>query len=452
MSRAPRHGTRKGAPTLPAQVAEALGPERDALVEALAAPSPVSIRINPGKPVPTIGEQVPWCAEGRYLVERPVFTLDPLFHAGCYYVQEASSMLLEQAFHRTGFGSSDILALDLCAAPGGKSTHLSALLSSGSLLVSNEPVRGRWPILCENLWKQGLRHPVITANDPRDLVSLPKTFDLIMVDAPCSGEGMFRKDPFARQQWTPALVAHCAREQARMLDHAWTSLKPGGAIIYSTCTWERSENEDRVRALLDAGGELLPLATDPTWGVVDTDAGHRCYPHRLRGEGFFIAVVRKPGESLVPRNTVQRTSEAQQSPPQWITASTPRSMIGSDDTLYLAPTAWEGAIARFRSTMNIVAPGTPMMERKGDRLVPTAAIALHVELDHGAFTTVDVDLQDALRFLRGEGIRACAAQDAPDPSPDLRLVRYEERALGFLSKAGDRWNNQWPKPWRIRMR
>lgn len=388
---------------------------------------------------------------GRYLSERPIFTLDPLLHCGCYYVQEASSMLLEQAFVRTGIGHKDVMALDLCAAPGGKSTHLSALLSPGSLLICNEPVRGRQPSLTENLWKQGLRHPVITASDPSALDMLPGRFDLIVVDAPCSGEGMFRKDPFARQQWSAGLVAHCAKEQSRILRHAWYALKPGGWIIYSTCTWERTENEDRVKDLTDLGGVFVPLALDPSWGIVDTDAGHRCYPHRLRGEGFFISLVQKPGEPA--RNPEAFVADSLPAGfAEWIDAPSERMVREQDDTVFLLPARWAEEITRIQAHMNVIAPGTPIADRKGARWFPTAALALNLELRRASFTPIEVDHMNALRFLRGEMIDMGTSPGTHDALSDPLLVRYEGYPLGFLSAAGHRWNNRWPKPWRIRMR
>jgi 16S rRNA C967 or C1407 C5-methylase (RsmB/RsmF family) len=254
-------------PELPAELrttlADLIGDEVAQLENALRMAPPTSIRIDPLKGFDPGGASVPWCSTGRYLEERPAFTFDPLFHAGTYYVQEASSMFLEQALLAAGLLKDDILAIDLCAAPGGKSTHLRSLLTPGSLLVANEIDRQRLPALQENLWKWGGPNVVITGSPTRDLNALPDHFDLILVDAPCSGEGMFRKDPFAREQWTPDLVQQCAAMQQSIVHDAWHALAPGGVLIYSTCTWEPAENELQLVPLLEQGADNDP---DPVEG------------------------------------------------------------------------------------------------------------------------------------------------------------------------------------------
>ncbi|MBL0126351.1 MAG: RsmB/NOP family class I SAM-dependent RNA methyltransferase [Flavobacteriales bacterium] len=244
-----------------------LGESFPGLEAALNAPAPTSIRLNPKKPFEADLDPVPWCTTGRYVVERPAFTLDPFFHGGAYYVQEASSMLLEKAVAAAGLLSKNILALDLCAAPGGKSTHLLSLLGDGALLVANERDHQRKLVLAENIWKFGAGHSMITGSNADALRSLPDLFDLILVDAPCSGEGMFRKDPFARRQWSPLLVEQCASVQQQVVPHAWHALAPGGTLIYSTCTWEPSENEAQLRPLLEDSGTCLDLHLDGSWGV-----------------------------------------------------------------------------------------------------------------------------------------------------------------------------------------
>ncbi|MFT3885226.1 MAG: RsmB/NOP family class I SAM-dependent RNA methyltransferase [Flavobacteriales bacterium] len=228
-----RERDRRGAAppiAVPPHVAALLGEEAPALLAALEGPSPISIRLNRRKPVPDRGSPVPWCGMGRYLLERPVFTLDPLLHAGCYYVQEASSMLLEQAVHAAGPWPADTVALDLCAAPGGKSTHIADLLPEEALLICNEPVRPRQAALQENLLKWGRTGTVITGARPEAFLPLGAFADLIVVDAPCSGEGMFRKEPFARTQWNDGLVEHCALQQRAILEVAWELLRPGGTV------------------------------------------------------------------------------------------------------------------------------------------------------------------------------------------------------------------------------
>ncbi len=435
--------------SLPPSVASTLGDDAPALLHALGGPSPISIRLNPFKPIETRGESVPWCTNGRYLAERPVFTLDPLFHAGCYYVQEASSMLLEQAFLQGGLQHHDLLALDLCAAPGGKSTHLASLLSPGSFLVCNEPVHARQAALCENLWKHGRPSVAITGADPIRLEALNSFFDLILVDAPCSGEGMFRKDPFAREQWNEGLVGACARTQHRILDHAWRALAPGGVLIYSTCTWERSENEEQVIKLVNRGGEWQRLKLDPAWGVETTDAGHRCYPHRVQGEGFFISVVRKPGLHALrsPHHPTEKEELA-----EWLRPNEQLTLVETEGVRYAVPVRWSASMRIIADHLRIVAPGQPHSERKGERWRPHASLALSTALDPTSIPAQDVDLMEALAFLRGELPSAASGRSNGSSGERVQLVRYAGHPLGWLHAAGDRWNNGWPAAWRIRMR
>ena len=260
--------------------------------------SPVSIRNNPHKPFKLTGEPIAWSKYGQYLPERPVFTLDPALHAGAYYVQEASSMLLEQAITQAVDITKPIRVLDLCAAPGGKSTHLLSLLHQESLLVSNEVIRSRASILSENIQKWGHQNVIVTNNDPEDFSRLEGLFDLIVVDAPCSGEGLFRKDPEAMNEWSLANVDLCCKRQRRILADMWPALKTNGVLVYSTCTYNEQENEENLEWLQKQQNvEAIQLSLDHAWGIETVQAGklegYRCYPHNVKGEGFFLSVIRK---------------------------------------------------------------------------------------------------------------------------------------------------------------
>lgn len=248
-------------------------------------------------------EQVPWSAAGCYLDKRLTFTFDPLFHAGCYYVQEASSMFVEQALRQYAAGEP-VTMLDLCAAPGGKSTLARSVLPAGSLLVANEVIRNRSQVLAENLTKWGHPGVVVTNSDPADFVPLAAFFDVILADVPCSGEGMFRKDPLSVSEWSEENVEICWQRQRRIISDIWPCLKPGGILIYSTCTYNTKENEENVRWIREEfGAEVLPLETAVGWNITgnllpDEDFPvYRFLPHRTKGEGFFLAVFRKQGRS-----------------------------------------------------------------------------------------------------------------------------------------------------------
>lgn len=281
--------------------------EYNKLADALNDEQPVSIRLNeeklPGSSFSLFhasSDRVPWSATGCYLDRRLTFTFDPLFHAGCYYVQEASSMFVEQALKQY-IGERPSVMLDLCAAPGGKSTHARSVLPVGSLLVANEVIRNRSQILAENLTKWGHPGVVVTNNDPADFAGLEDFFDVILTDVPCSGEGMFRKDPVAVSEWSPENVEICWQRQRRIISDIWPSLKPGGLLIYSTCTYNTKEDEENIRWMHDEfGAEILPVDAPAEWNITgNLLAGedfpvYRFLPHRTKGEGFFLAMLRKP--------------------------------------------------------------------------------------------------------------------------------------------------------------
>ena len=279
-----------------------LGADYDSFAAALDSESPVSLRLNPGKSRPTevLGEAVPWSAQGYYLPERPAFTFDPCFHAGAYYVQEASSMFLGRVIAQ--YIKTPVRYLDLCAAPGGKSTDAIASLPAGSLVVSNEVIPNRAYILAENIVKWGSPYSIVTRNEAADFARLESYFDVIATDVPCSGEGMFRKDPAAIAEWSPAGVARCADRQRQILDDVWPALRPGGLLIYSTCTYNTEENEEMVLYLMNRlGATPLTVDTDPTWGIapalMPSVTAYRFMPHLTRGEGLFLAVLQKPGDA-----------------------------------------------------------------------------------------------------------------------------------------------------------
>ena len=276
-----------------------LSDEYVSLEKALQEEAPVSIRLNPAKQTAPVSryEKVKWCGTGYYLPERPSFTFDPLFHAGCYYVQEASSMFLEQVVKQ--YITSPVVCLDLCAAPGGKSTHLSSLLPERSLLVSNEVIHSRANVLKENLIKWGSPYTVVTCNDPKEIGQLTHLFDVIVADLPCSGEGMFRKDPNSRNEWSMANVQLCAARQRRIIHDIWNCLKPGGLLVYSTCTFNREENEENIRYLVKQfDAEVLSLTVEDGWNISpaieESFPMYRFYQHKTKGEGFCLSLLKKP--------------------------------------------------------------------------------------------------------------------------------------------------------------
>src|SRR4030095_9292224 len=255
-----------------------------------------SIRINPFKKseIRNLKSKIPWTEYGYYLETRPSFTFDPLFHAGCYYVQEASSMFLEQALKQTIDLSEPLKVLDLAAAPGGKSTHLQSLISKEVLLVSNEVIKSRNNVLKDNMIKWGSDNVAVTKNDPKEFARLENYFDMIVVDAPCSGSGLFRRDEEAIGEWSENNVQLCSQRQQRILADVWPALKSDGILIYSTCSYSKEEDENIVRWMANNLSIVnCQLSIDENWNITKSSNGYRFWPDKVKGEGFFIACVKK---------------------------------------------------------------------------------------------------------------------------------------------------------------
>ena len=405
-----------------------MGAERfSRYMEAFDEEAPVSIRLNPQtlgdgsslfdnnsasmsqtkKNRPQMFERVPWCKEGYYLEGRPQFTFDPLFHAGCYYVQEAASMfithVLRQYVHETVEG------LDMCAAPGGKSTAMLSVLPEGSTLVSNEPIPTRAQILLENITKWGAKNCIVTNNYPRDFKKAKAKFDLILCDVPCSGEGMFRKDPATIGEWSLQNVEKCWRLQREIVADAWECLNPGGILIYSTCTFNIKENEENVRWIIDTyDAEPIDIPTEPSWGITgslleDFDAPvYRFIPGITRSEGLFVCVLRKrvKSEELIIKS--------------YNYSATDNSHNKSNHS---------SSLLTLNSKLKV----------------------LQTDLPQGDFPRVDLSYSEALKYLRGEALVL-----PPDTPRGLITVTYKGVSLGPVKNIGNRANNLYPKPWRIK--
>ncbi len=431
-----------------------LGESYENFLTSLQQPSPVSIRLNPRKQFSIEGESVAWSRLGKYMKERPIFTLDPAIHAGAYYVQEASSMFLEQAIAQTLDLTKPIRVLDLCAAPGGKSTHLLSLLHPESLLVSNEVIRSRASILSENIQKWGHMNILVTNNDPEDFSRLTGFFDVIVVDAPCSGEGLFRKAPDAMQEWSPANVDLCSKRQRRILADVWPALKTNGVLIYCTCTYNQQENEENLRWLQEQHDvESITLNIDKSWRIETIEdgniKGYRFYPHQVKGEGFFLSALRKievqqelrikTKKSITP--APKKITEQLQ---EWMLNDTAKLYLWSD-IVYAIPNNQVEEIEFLIQHLKIVQAGTPFVTAKHDKLIPEHAAALSIELRKEHFPRIEVSLEEALHFLRKEPIQVGSTPKG------FALVTYNKLPLGWVNVLDNRANNLYPKEWRIRM-
>ena len=435
--------------------------EAAALCAALEGQPGVSLRPNPRKPAclfPDISaEPVAWSASGRYLSLRPEFTLDPLFHAGCYYVQEAASMFVERAF--AALPAPPARLLDLCAAPGGKSTLWRSLLPDEALLVANEPIRSRAEVLSENLQKWGHPGVVVTNAYPDELGGLRNFFDVVAADVPCSGEGMFRKDEEARREWSPENVAACADRQWQIISDIWPALRPGGHLIYSTCTFNPDEDERSVaRICRELGAEPVPIDVEPSWGIVGDTTGsglpvYHFFPHRARGEGFFLALLRKREEAVQPtprtgrrrKNSVRLPKEALRLG-QWL--QTPDNFAlwaDAEGRVSAISRKWAEDAETLRASVRTLLCGIPLAEPKGPKYLPAHGLALSTARSEAAFPRAALSRTEALAYLRRETVTL--GSDVPR---GYVLVTYEGQALGFVNNLGSRANNLYPPCWRIR--
>jgi 16S rRNA C967 or C1407 C5-methylase (RsmB/RsmF family)/NOL1/NOP2/fmu family ribosome biogenesis protein len=431
-----------------------LGPEFPKFNHSFSDPVKHSIRINPKKfPKEVDLEPVAVCTTGYFLKQRPIYTLDPLFHSGVYYVQESSSMFLEQYIRQ--FPGKKLRVLDLCAAPGGKSTHLSSLLSEDSLLVCNEVIHSRAQVLSENLKKWGNPNVIVTCNDPRDFSRLPGFFDIIVVDAPCSGEGLFHRDPSAMNEWSEANADHCAQRQKRILADVWPALAENGMLVYSTCTFNPAENEENIKWLTEfAPVEAIKLDVPENWNIVTTQAGsipcYRFYPHLVKGEGFFTAAVLKKEKTNIEFRAKIKTAlplagKAEQSLLNRMIKHLPVSILKFEEVYLAFPTELLPALDQVKSSLRIVHAGVKIGEIKQGSLVPAHELAVSTIVDTSLFPVVDLTLEQSITFLKRD--------DFPLEFQERgwNLLTYLNYPLGWAKNIGSRFNNGYPKEWRIRM-
>ena len=430
------------------------GIEADVFFESFHQPVPVSVRANPAKPIaiPSSWQQVPWHPQGYYLPQRPDFTSDPLFHAGVYYVQEASSMFLYQVLTQVADLNQPLKVLDLCAAPGGKSTLILSLLNDQSFLVANEVIRSRVQPLKQNLIRWGNSNCIISNNDPADFEFLEGYFDIVVVDAPCSGEGMFRKDEKARNEWSPEQVSLCASRQNRIIDKAAVLVKKGGFLIYSTCTFANEENEDQIQRLLDTGiWESISINVQAEWGITETSVnrvkGYRFYPYKVKGEGLFMACLQKTDGDETEEVASKKLSflPAKLIPvlTKWLTNTASFSFVMGKEQIYAIPAFMADVYGRLSTRLSIVQCGFPIGKLAGDDLIPTHELALSNAL-HQETPYVELDLNEALLYLKKGSLKP----DANWPK-GWATANYKGKRLGWMKVMPYRMNNYYPAEWRI---
>jgi 16S rRNA C967 or C1407 C5-methylase (RsmB/RsmF family)/NOL1/NOP2/fmu family ribosome biogenesis protein len=453
-------------PTLPTALLSSLeglpGYDEQAFMQVHASEQQItSVRINPLKAFDVhehsfeVDSKIPWTSNGYYLKQRPSFTLDPLLHAGAYYVQEASSMFLEQALRQTADMSQPLKVLDLCAAPGGKSTLVQSVISKESLLVSNEVIKTRANILAENITKWGAENVVVTNNDPKDFAKLENYFDIIVIDAPCSGSGLFRRDPDAINEWSEANVQLCSQRQQRIIADVLPSLKQGGILIYSTCSYSKDEDEAIADWMIDEFNmKSLRLSTALEWNIVEALSdkhnayGYRFYPDKVKGEGFFIACMEKQesegGDFAFPKKSkLEKLSKNESSiAEKWIKDDAGVPILKWKELALALPERFVQDIDLLQQSLYIKQAGVTLGQITPKELIPEHSLALSNLLSNN-IAAVDVTLDEALQYLRKSDLRL------DTNSKGWAVLQYRKKNLGWVKLLPNRLNNYYPKEWRI---
>ena len=414
----------------------------------------ISVRINPYKDIGLFAtnEKVPWCSNGVYLNERPVFTLDPAYHAGAYYVQEASSMFLEHMLKSILPDKKGLRVLDLCAAPGGKSTLIAGLLDKDSLLISNEVIRARASILEENIVRWGYMNTWVTGNDPRDFGKLTGYFDVIVVDAPCSGSGLWRKDVRALDEWSEANVQLCSERQQRILADVWPALKEDGILVYATCSYSPQEDEEILDWLAcEYEVETLPVAVKEEWGIMPVSSskdmtGYRFFPGKVKGEGFFIAALRKKEETdeLRPVRFKPANDKKIQQQAGYLLNDTDLLFIPDKENSCAIRLGHEADIHILQKAVYLRKTGLRLGSAAAKEWLPGHEVALSIDANIN-LPSVNAGREQALRFLKREDM------GIGDIEKGWHIVKYNGLGLGWIKSLGNRVNNYLPKHWRIRM-
>ncbi|MBK7692328.1 MAG: hypothetical protein IPJ31_14905 [Bacteroidetes bacterium] len=411
----------------------------------------VSVRMNPKKRNPQfeLEENIPWCHSGRYLQERPRFTFDPLFHAGTYYVQEASSMFIEYALTQYLDFSQTIYALDLCAAPGGKSTHIASLMSEDSLLVSNEVIGSRVNILSENVLKWGYDSIWISNSDVSHFAKLQGFFDLVLVDAPCSGSGLFRKMPEYCNAWNTDLVNLCAQRQKRILQDVYEAVAQNGFIVYMTCSLSKDENEDICDYIMTSFDvESCRIKLDPKMGIVETQSenrgayGYRFFPHLIKGEGFFLALFKKKDGCERPQFPSKKMNAKPSVDVSKYFNQEGMHIFSQNENLIAIQLQHKEILDYLTPRIKLVRKGILIGKKLSDDLIPSHELALYHKNWYDLHK-VELDLANAILFLQKEPFHVVLS------AKGWYLVTYEGVALGWLKNMGNRFNNYYPANYRI---
>ncbi len=429
------------------RIQQQLGDEANSFFEALNTSPPVSIRLNPNKTSGVLlNENVYWCDKATYLNERPIFTIDPRFHAGAYYVQEASSMFIGFALKQVIDFNQTLTAIDLCAAPGGKTTHLLSLMNSDSTLFSNEIISNRNSILRENIVKWGCANAIVTQANANEYTSSGLTADIILVDAPCSGEGMFRKDKNAITEWSEENVKNCSIRQTEIIDSISTCLKEDGILVYSTCTYNEQENDLIIEHLLKNDEfEKVDVLNLPN-GIVSTKYGYQFFPHKIKGEGFYCSILKYKGatKSELKASNIKPATNFKKHLTEYLANANDFIPYEHKGELYAFPlNSWK-YFQPYQKKLSIRQAGIYMGTIKGDMIIPSHDLALTLDINP-KIKRIELDKEKALHYLKGETITI---------DSDYKgwcLATYEGLSIGWMKLIQGRMNNYYPKSSRIKM-
>lgn len=410
-----------------------------------------SVRLNPFKKTEleiSLNKKVEWCQDGFYLDERPSFTFDPLFHAGCYYVQEAGSMFLSHALKHSVDLSQQLAVLDLCAAPGGKSTLINSLISEESFLISNEVIKPRAEVLAHNLNKWGTCNTAVTNCDPQVFSKLDSVFDVIVADVPCSGSGLFRKQPEAVNEWSLDNVNLCSTRQKRIVADCLPALKPGGIFIYSTCSYSKEENEMEVEWMMkEFDLELIQIPLEKEWNIVDTGLGYRFYPYLTKSEGFFCAVLKKKGESDFHHRKNKKFAFEEITKKEFeplkdkIDLKSFHKIFRFQNEFKLVNASLFEFMNTYGTNVYFKKTGTTLGEFKHKDFLPHHEFAQSIYLSD-SLNRIDLTKEQAISFLKKENLSLQAQKG-------ICLMTYKNQGLGWAKVLDNRINNYLPKEFRI---
>lgn len=418
-----------------------------------------SVRLNSAKPFDLNEhaflkntQQIPWCKEGSYLNVRPIFAADPLWHAGAYYVQEASSMFIQHILNHIIQSPAEKVVLDLCAAPGGKSTLLANYFRKG-LVVANETIKSRNAILVENMTKWGSDHVIVTQNDPAHFKALPQFFDVMLIDAPCSGSGLFRKDPDAINEWSEDSVKHCSIRQERIIEDSIVTLKEAGYLIYATCSYSFEEDEKIMDKICDmVGMQNVPIPIPSDWKIIETESpkhkakGYRFYPDKIKGEGFFVAVFQKISENNVGYYSADFSWNNISKKEMGVLSAHFQLPVGyafilHQQTIIAIDQQFEIQVKALLKNLYIKKIGLTLGEIKGMDLIPSHALAVS-DWAVIPYERISVDLETALSYLRRADLVITGKKG-------WNVLTYMDIRLGWAKLLPNRLNNYYPNEWRL---